>query len=216
MEELPNEPTPLDTPLPEGEGWTELSPALPPVGILASMTDRSLSNLAPFGKYHYFKAGTEIIREGQLQDRMYVVVIGKLAISALAHGKEVPLNEASTGECLGEISLLDPGPASATVRALEETTLWSMDIEGFRAYIAKHVGGAGALLLGMTSCLCQRMRHANELISQNRVKPVESLPAGRERAITAENTPIQIGFFDRLKQSLSGEKKVHISKEIKM
>src|SRR5208282_4008715 len=105
------------------EGWSELPPALPPVGILAGMTEVSLANIAPFGKYHHFKAGTEIIREGQVQDRIYIVVLGKLAITALVDGKELKLNEAFPGECIGEISLLNPGPASATVRALEEATL---------------------------------------------------------------------------------------------
>jgi CRP-like cAMP-binding protein len=214
MEELPPDASPLDAP--NSDGWTELAPPLPPVGILAGMTDVSLANIAPFGKYHHFKDGTTIIREGQVQKRIYIVVLGKLAITALVDGKEVPLNEVQAGECIGEISLLDPGPASANVRALGEVTLWSMDIDGFRAYLAQHPGGAGVLLLGMTSCLCQRVRHANALISRHHVRPVESLPMGRERAITAENTPIQIGFFDRLKKSLAVEKKVEISSKIKM
>jgi CRP-like cAMP-binding protein len=208
--------SPLDAPLPEGEGWTELAPPLPPVGILSAMTDRSLANLAPYGKYHHFRPGTMVIRDGQAQTRIYIVVSGKLTITAVVDGKEVPLNESFTGECIGEVSLLAPGPASANVRVVEEATLWSMDIEGFRTYLSEHVGGAGALLMGMTTCLCQRIRHANALIVQHRKKPVETLPVGRERAITAENTPMQIGFFDRLKQSFGGEKKVHLSPKIKM
>ena len=117
---------------------------------------------------------------------------------------EVSLNEAAEGECIGEISLLAPGPATASVRAVSKTTLWSMDADGFRTYIGEHVGGAGVLLLGMSSCLCQRVRHANALISSHHLKPVEILPAGRERAITADNTPVQVGFFDKLKKSLVG------------
>jgi hypothetical protein len=60
------------------------------------------------------------------------------------------------------------------------------------------------------------MRHANALISRHHIRPVETLPAGRDRAITAENTPMPISFFDRLKKSLGGEKKVHIPTNIKM
>lgn len=216
MEELPNNVPPLDDPLPEGEGWTELAPPLPPVGILAAMTDRSLANLAPYGKYHFFKPGTVVIRDGQVQDRFYIIVQGKLAISAIVDGKEMPLNETYAGECLGEVSLLAPGPASANVRVIEDATLWSMDIEGFRTYVSEHVGGAGALLLGMATCLCQRMRHANAHIISHHKKPIETLPMGRERAITAENTPVQIGFFDRLKQSFSGDRRGTISPKIKM
>ena len=196
--------TPLDPTLTEADGWSELTPALPPVGILAGLSDRSLTNLAPYGKYHYFNAGAEVIREGGTQDRLYIVVQGKLAVSALVDGREVALNEAFAGECIGEISLLSPGPATASVRSVEKTVLWSMNVEDFRKYVEEHVGGAGALLLGMSSCLCQRVRHANTLISSHHLKPVEILPAGRERAITADNTPVQVGFFDMLKKTLVG------------
>jgi len=214
MEENPNDANPTETPLPEG--WSELPPPLPAVGILSGMTDVSLANIAPFGKYHHFEAGTEIIREGQVQKRMYIVLMGKLSISAVVDGKELVLNEVLPGDCIGEISLLDPGPASANVRALEEATLWSMDSAGFRTYFAKHLGGAGALLMGMANCLCQRLRNANAMIIRHHMKPLETLPSIRERAITAENTPVPISFFDRLKKSLGGEKKVQLPTKIKM
>jgi CRP-like cAMP-binding protein len=194
----------------------EPDPALPPLGILAGLSDRSLANLAAFGRYNQFPAGTEIIREGVLQDRFYVVVTGRLTVSARAGTREMPLSTARAGECLGEVSLLEPGPASATVRVVEDATLWSMDINDLRVYLSEHAGGAGALLMGMASCLSKRLRQANLLIGQHHKLPVETLPQGRERAITAGNTPVQIGFFDRLKKSLGGDKKITISTKIKL
>jgi len=194
----------------------EPSPALPPLGILAGLSDLSLKNLASYGCYHRFPAGIEIIREGELQDRFYVVVTGRLTISARSGDTEMPLSTARAGECLGEVSLLEPGPASASVRVVEEATLWSMAIGDLRAYLSEHAGGAGALLMGMACCLSKRLRQANELIARHHVLPVETLPQGRERAITAGNTPVHVGFFDRLKKKLGAEKKIRISTKIKM
>jgi CRP-like cAMP-binding protein len=204
MEAPHDSPSPLDPTQSLGEGWSEISPALPPVGILAGLSDESLTNLARYGKYDYFEPGAEIIREGQMQNRIYIVVLGRLAITALVDGRELALNECLAGECLGEIGMLAPGPATASAHALEKTTLWSMTADDFRRYIAEHVGGAGALLLGISICLCQRVRHANKLILSHRMKPVEILSDGRERAITAENAPVQVGFFDLLKKTLVG------------
>jgi CRP/FNR family cyclic AMP-dependent transcriptional regulator len=191
-------------------------PALPALGVLAGLSDRSLANLAAFGSYHRLTAGFEIIHEGDPQDRFYVVVSGLLAVSARAGGKDVELSVAKAGECLGEVSLLEPGPASASVRVVEDATLWSMDIGDLRAYLAEHAGGAGALLMGMATCLSKRLRQANHLIAQHHVAPVETLPKGRERAITATNAPVHPGFFERLKKKLRGDKKVQISTKIKM
>jgi CRP-like cAMP-binding protein len=214
MEELP---TPsLDGAPPEG--FEELPPPLPPLGILSNLSDRSLANMAAYGRYEKFAPGAVLIQEGDPQDRFYVVVTGKLEITAMASGKEVHLSTAEVGECLGEVSLLDPGSASATVKVIEPSTLWSMNLDDLRSYLGEHAGGGGALLMGMASCLSTRLRQANQLIAKHRVVPAETLPAGRDRAITAENTPVQVGFFDRLKKSMgaSGEKKVRISTEIKL
>ena len=191
-------------------------PTLPPLGILTGLSDHSLANLASFGRCHRFPAGTVIIREGERQDRFYVVVMGQLEINARTGGTEMPLGTATAGECLGEVSLLEPGPASASVRVLEDATVWSMDIGDLRAYLAKHAGGAGALLMGMAACLSRRLRQTNQLIARHHMMPVETLPQGRERAITADNTPVHIGFFDRLKQTIAIPKKVRISTKIKM
>jgi CRP/FNR family cyclic AMP-dependent transcriptional regulator len=190
--------------------------ALPPLGILSGLSDRSLINLASYGHFTRYPVGTRIITEGEAQDRFYIVVSGKLGVTARAAGKDVPLSEAEAGECIGEVSLLEPGPASASVRVTEEAMLWSMDIADLRNYLSEHAGGGGALLMGMASCLSKRLRQANLLIGQHHILPVETLPAGRERAITASNTPVQIGFFDRIKKTLAGEKKIRISTKIKM
>ncbi len=206
--QLPDAPTP--------EGWQEIPPALPALGILAGLSDRSLVTLATYGQYQQCPPGTEIITEGEVQDRFYIVVSGKLAISATSGGNEVPLSTAEAGECIGEVSLLEPGPATARVRVLEEAVLWSMNMDNLRLYLSEHAGGGGALLMGMAQCLSQRIRQTNQLIGHHHVRPVETLPQGRERAITADNTPMQLGFFDRLKRSIGGEKKVKISTEIKL
>ena len=189
---------------------------LPPLGILAGLSQRSLTDLSGYGRCHRLSAGAEIMREGEVQDRFYIVVSGEAGISAQIGGREVMLNTAVSGDCIGELNLLEPGPASATVRVAKDATLWSMDAEQLRTYLFEHTGGAGALLMGMAHCLSKRIRAANQLIAQNHHCPLETLPAGRERAITAGNTPVQLGFFERLRKSLTGTKKVRISTKIKM
>ena len=204
-------PTPPST----GEGH----PLLPHVGIFAGLSAQSLKNLSTYGKFDEVAPGAQLIREGAMQDRLYVVVSGKLALTARRGATDFPVSEAQAGECLGEASLLEPCPAAATIRVVEAAVLWSLDITGLRIFISDHPGGAGALLMGLASCLSARLREANLRICQHHMMPVETLPAGRERAITATNAPIQPGFFERIKQTIAiprPEKKVRISTKIKM
>jgi CRP-like cAMP-binding protein len=197
----------------------DMHPPLPHVGIFAGLSPQSLKNLASYGKFEDAAAGKELVREGATQDRLYVVVSGRVALTARRGAKDVAVSEAHAGECLGEASLLEPSPAAATLRVEEHAVLWSLDITGLRIFIGDHPGGAGAFLMGMATCLSARLREANHRICHHHMMPVETLPAGRERAITASNAPIQPGFFERIKQTIAlprPEKKVRISTKIKM
>ena len=93
-----------------------------------------------------------------------------------------------------------------------------MDIEELRKYILEDTGDAGILLMGMASCLSIRLRKANQLIGQHHIVPLETPPGSRERAIKAGDTPVQLGFFERLKKAVGTEKgkKIRISTKIKM
>ena len=217
MEETFPEATPPTAGSMTGASTIE-APELPGLGILVGLGQQSLANLATFGQYHRVEAGTEVIREGEMQSRFYVVISGELSISAHCGGRDVPLNTAKPGECLGELSLLEPGQASASIRVTSDAVLWSMDIEELRAYILADTGDAGILLMGMASCLSYRLRKANQLIGQHHVVPLETPPGSRERAITAADTPVQLGFFDRLKKAVGADKdkKIRISTTIKM
>jgi CRP-like cAMP-binding protein len=206
--------SPASDPAPTGS--TEPGFQLPPLGILAGLSERALADLTEYGRCDRVSAGAEIAQEGTMLDRFYVIVSGELAVSAHIGGKDVQLNIAGAGDCIGEINLLEPGPATASVKVHKDALLWSMDCEQLREFLYEETGAAGALLMGLAQCMSKRIRSANQLIAQHYVLPVETLPPGRERAITAENTPVQIGFFDRLRKAMTGTKKVRISTEIKM
>ena len=190
--------------------------ALPPQGILGGMSEKSLQDLSCYGRFDELAKGTVLIREGEMQERFYVVVSGELSVTVCNGKRETILSSARTGECLGEVNLLEPGSATATVRVVHDSVVWSMDSVDLRVYLQDHAGGAGAFLMGMAACLSGRLRSANNSIRQHHALPAETLPLAKERAITASNAPVQPGFFDRIKKSIAGEKKIRISTKIKM
>jgi len=208
-----NEATP-----PVDETGAPETPTLPRLGILVGLGHRELENLAAFGQYLRAPAGTEIIREGDNQARFYVVISGELSVHANCGGKDLTLSTAHAGECLGELSLLEPGPATASIRVTTDAVLWSMDIEELRTYILDDTADAGILLMGMASCLSYRLRKADQLIGQHHIVPIELPRNCREKAITAGDTPIQLGFFGRIKKAVGADKdkKIRISTKIKM
>lgn len=68
--------------------------------------------------------GHDLFQQGDPGDALYFILSGRLEVSVLsADGRELTLNAMGTGEVLGEIALLDHGPRTATVSALESSRL---------------------------------------------------------------------------------------------
>lgn len=72
-------------------------------------------------------AGTILFREGEPGEVMYLVREGRIAISRRHGGGEETLAELGAGAILGEMSLLDRKPRSATATVLEDADLSVID-----------------------------------------------------------------------------------------
>jgi MFS family permease len=83
-------------------------------------------------------AGETIINAGDPGDRLYIVRTGSLAIEQ--NGAQIA--SATRGDCVGEIALLNRVPRIASVRAREDSTLYSL---GREAFLASITGSPAAL-----------------------------------------------------------------------
>lgn len=74
-------------------------------------------------------AGTEVIRQGDIGDRFYVVDAGEFEI--VIDGERVRVQ--GEGDFFGEVALLQDVPRTATVRAITDGDVWALDQEEFLA-----------------------------------------------------------------------------------
>ena len=70
-----------------------------------------------------FSSGDVIVQEGEVTSSLYLVLEGELQTLLLVDGQNVALSKLVAGSFFGEVSLLDPGPASATVKAVDSGEL---------------------------------------------------------------------------------------------
>ncbi len=80
-----------------------------------------LSNMVEFEK------GTQIIKEGDWGQEMYVVIEGELEVSRVEQGKPTPINTLSLGDAFGEIALVTKSRRTADIFAVTDTKLLSID-----------------------------------------------------------------------------------------
>lgn len=109
-----------------------------------------------------FPRGSDLFVEGEQGDRLYVISEGKVKLGLTApDGRESLLAVLGPGEMLGELSLFDPGPRTATATALTDVEVLGLGHESLRPWLTGRPEVAEALL----QALAQRLRRTNEAMS---------------------------------------------------
>lgn len=112
-------------------------------------------------------AGKTIFREGDPGDAWYVIYDGKVGVYK-SDDFHSPLLVITLGPraCVGEMAIVDHSPRSATVKALEDTTLFRFPRRDFERLLMADNLAAYKLVYEMAKVLCQRIRGANERLSE--------------------------------------------------
>ena len=108
------------------------------------------------------EANDLLIKQGDMENTMYVVKTGQFSISRNSTGGEIHLAEAEAGDVIGEMSLIKEGVRSANVKAEKAGILYVIDIREFYNNIYNVPGWFMELIQG----LVQRLRDTNEMLDQ--------------------------------------------------
>jgi CRP-like cAMP-binding protein len=121
------------------------------VPLFALLQREELERLAEQTEEHRVEAGTIVIREGDLDRRMFMIVSGRASVViGLETSKERTLVELGPCSYFGEMALIDDLVRSASVLALEETRLLSLQADTLLDAIGSHPSLAMELLQTMS------------------------------------------------------------------
>lgn len=137
-------------------------PSLTP--LLANFTPEELSLLSSFGDSRSYQSDEVVIRQGEENDHLYLVLKGKLDVFQDIEGMNKKVAYLESGDSLGEVSVFDPGPASATVTAATETEVWLITRNSLDRLHAANPKVAYRLLSRITTCLSKRLRQMNDKV----------------------------------------------------
>ena len=101
------------------------------VGLFDGLEEEQITRLAAACRHRDFPRGTEIFRQGEPCEEMYLILEGDVAVHL--EGRSDPIGHVRPGECLGEISVLTGSRHAATARArtpVEAGVLTKQDLEG--------------------------------------------------------------------------------------
>lgn len=108
-----------------------------------------------------FKRGENIVEQGKISGTLFMILSGKVRVlSQDARGREVIMATLEVGDCIGEMSLIDGEPHSATVRAEVQTDVLTLNRETFLRCLHENASMADAVMRG----LVRRLRRADKQI----------------------------------------------------
>ena len=129
------------------------------ISLFSLMKNRDLRRIAKLAHHHSFKKGELIIREGERDGRLFVIISGKVEIiKGLGSQNEKPLGILRPINYFGEMALLDDFIRTASIVAMEDTEILSLDQWNIREEIRKYPSIAIELL----QTLSRRIRAAEE------------------------------------------------------
>jgi CRP/FNR family transcriptional regulator, cyclic AMP receptor protein len=120
-----------------------------------------------------YATGDDIVREGEVGSQMYIVQSGHVAVLKQVGEREVEIAVLGKGDFFGEMSLLEGLPRSATVRALEATSVLVIEPGGFLLKIRRDPTLAFELLQQLSG----RIRRLNEQIAESMLDNAQSADA---------------------------------------
>src|SRR5439155_14139208 len=131
--------------------------------LFKGLPEDDLERLCEMSENVVIPAGEYLMREGDPGGSLYVIRAGEFEVTQRMGGQEVVLAVRGPGEVIGEISLLDQKPRSASVRALTQTDAITITHDAFYHLLTTSASAAIAIMHTMI----QRVRSNEAILRQS-------------------------------------------------
>lgn len=131
------------------------------VPLFSMLTANQAESVAEAVVKRRFRRGEIIVERGQKSNALYILLTGRArVVAADARGREVILAVLQPGDYLGEMSLIDNEPHSASVRAEVQTDVLMLGRAEFARCLPENSSLSYAIMRGLVS----RLRNADRQI----------------------------------------------------
>lgn len=136
--------------------------------LFKGFNNEELNIMPAYGRQLTIETGKNAIREGQNNPGLYVLIVGEMEVMLPKNTEHterlsnVLLGLIKRGDYVGEYSLIDHQPASATVIAKEQCLVFHISSEKFDELINEHECIAKKIYRNMLEVLVARVRNYDQ------------------------------------------------------
>ncbi|MDC7233765.1 MAG: diguanylate cyclase [Spirochaetales bacterium] len=160
------------------------------IKILSTLSEKDRNSLYSHMNEETFLKGQPLFHEGDFGDVMYIVLSGTVAILVnTPDGEELEIAEIPEGNFLGEMSIFDQSPRSATCTPKTDTRVLSLKADDFYRFIKENPRAGIHIMHPMLNTTTSRLKNTAAFLSDM----VTWGEQARVRAITDDFT----GLYNR-------------------
>lgn len=131
------------------------------VPLFSALTPTQAASIADAIVKKRFKRAETVVEQGKKSDALYIILAGRARVmSTDSRGREVILATLQPGDYIGEMSLIDDEPHSATVRTEVQTDMLMLGREAFGRCLPEGSSMSYNIMRGLVT----RLRHADRKI----------------------------------------------------
>ena len=136
--------------------------------LFGGLTDQETEKIRDLLQEEYFRAGTDIVKEGQPNDRLYFICEGKVEImkaSDTPDRESEAIAELGEGDAFGEMEFIDIQPCVATVRAKEDVSALTLANRSLYEIYKWNVKTYAILVMNMAREISRRLRKMDAAVA---------------------------------------------------
>jgi CRP-like cAMP-binding protein len=127
------------------------------LSMFAGVSEQELAHLCQVAFLRFFPTGAVLLDRGQRNDTLYLIREGRVGLFHQAQDAHAFL-ELERGSFFGQVSMFDPAPSSATVRARTDVKVMGLRAQALGDLVVGHPGTGMRLLMAIIQDLAKRYR----------------------------------------------------------
>ncbi|MFU8805249.1 MAG: cyclic nucleotide-binding domain-containing protein [Bradymonadaceae bacterium] len=146
--------------------------------LFKGLTQDEVREVVRASEIRTYAPGEALFEQGDAADALYIVEKGELTVRATTPmGEDIVIARLGSGTVVGEMSLIEGGPRSATVEALSECQIFRLSRESFEKLRTQKRPAAYKIILGLAATVGARRRQTDARVQEVFTDPASHIDA---------------------------------------
>ncbi|HEY2093383.1 MAG TPA: cyclic nucleotide-binding domain-containing protein [Thermoanaerobaculia bacterium] len=134
------------------------------VTLFAEFDNDELQILGETVRSSHFAPGDSVLEEGSANRALHILKSGRIRVSRQVQEREVALCDLDAGQTFGELSIIEDGVASATLRAVTDSEVLSISMHDLAKFLRTSPNAGAKFWRAIAVDLRRRLLQTNDVV----------------------------------------------------